>query len=67
MSFPKRFARQSRTLIVAEALALLGVTAVLDLMTSYSTSGKATHLKMTAGKIAPVVQSHIDMLDKMAM
>ncbi len=39
----------------------------LDLMTSYSTSGKATHLKMTAGKIAPVVQSHIDMLDKMAM
>ena len=35
MSFPKRFARQSRTLIVAEALALLGVTAVLDLMTSY--------------------------------
>jgi putative membrane protein len=39
----------------------------LDLMTSYSTSGKATHLKMTAGKIAPVVQGHIDMLNKMAM
>jgi signal transduction histidine kinase len=35
MSFPKRFERQPRTLIVAEALAVLGVTAVLDLMTSY--------------------------------
>ena len=35
MSFPKRFARQPLALIVAEALALLGVTAVLDLMTSY--------------------------------
>jgi signal transduction histidine kinase len=35
MSFPKRFARQPRALIVAEALALLGATAVLDLMTSY--------------------------------
>jgi len=35
MSFPKRFARQPRVLIVAEALAVLGVTAVLDLMTSY--------------------------------
>jgi putative membrane protein len=39
----------------------------LDLMQGYSTDGTATHLKMTAGKIAPVVQSHIDMLDKMAM
>jgi putative membrane protein len=39
----------------------------LDLMKSYSMSGKATHLKDTAGQIAPVVQSHIDMLDKMAM
>jgi signal transduction histidine kinase len=35
MSFPKRFARQRRALIVAEALSLLGVIAVLDLMTSY--------------------------------
>jgi putative membrane protein len=39
----------------------------LDLMQGYSTSGRAMHLKETAGKIAPVVQSHIDMLNKMAM
>jgi putative membrane protein len=39
----------------------------LDLMKSYSTSGKATHLKDTAGEITPVVQSHMDMLNKMAM
>jgi putative membrane protein len=39
----------------------------LDLMQSYSTAGSAKHLKETAGKIAPVVQSHIDMLNKMAM
>lgn len=39
----------------------------LALMQGYSSDGKATHLKETAGKIAPVVQSHIDMLSKMAM
>jgi putative membrane protein len=39
----------------------------LTLMQGYAASGKATHLKETAGKIAPVVQSHIDMLNKMAM
>ncbi len=39
----------------------------LNLMQSYSTSGKAAHLKMTAGQIVPVVQSHKDMLDKMSM
>jgi putative membrane protein len=39
----------------------------LALMQGYSESGKATHLKETAGKIAPVVQGHIDMLNKMAM
>src|SRR5215467_642467 len=35
MSFPKHFARQPRALIVVEALAFLGLTAVLDLITSY--------------------------------
>lgn len=39
----------------------------LALMRGYSSSGKATHLKDTAGQIEPVVQAHIDMLDKMAM
>jgi len=39
----------------------------LALMQGYSASGDAPHLKDTAGKIAPVVQSHIDMLNKMAM
>jgi len=39
----------------------------LALMQGYSASGSAKHLKETAGKIAPVVQSHIDMLNKMAM
>ena len=39
----------------------------LDLMKSYSTAGTATHLKSAAGQIAPVVQSHVDMLNKMAM
>jgi len=39
----------------------------LALMQGYSSDGKAMHLKDTAGKIAPVVQSHIDMLNKMAM
>lgn len=42
-------------------------TEALDLMKSYSMSGKATHLKDAAGQIAPVVQSHMDMLNKMAM
>jgi putative membrane protein len=37
----------------------------LTLMQGYAANGSATHLKDTAGKIAPVVQSHIDMLDKM--
>jgi putative membrane protein len=39
----------------------------LALMQGYSSDGTATHLKATAGEIAPVVQSHIDMLNKMAM
>ncbi|MBA2935717.1 DUF4142 domain-containing protein [Sphingomonas sp. CGMCC 1.13654] len=39
----------------------------LTLMQGYSNDGRAKHLKETAGKIAPVVQSHIDMLNKMAM
>ncbi|WP_454883684.1 DUF4142 domain-containing protein [Sphingomonas oryzagri] len=39
----------------------------LALMQGYSSSGMAAHLKGAAGKIAPVVQSHIDMLNKMAM
>jgi len=39
----------------------------LALMQGYASSGSAKHLKATAGKIAPVVQGHIDMLDKMAM
>ena len=39
----------------------------LALMQGYSTSGTATHLKATAGEIAPVVQGHIDMLGKMSM
>ena len=39
----------------------------LALMQGYSSDGKAKHLRDTAGKIAPVVQSHIDMLNKMAM
>jgi putative membrane protein len=37
----------------------------LQLMQSYSQDGTARHLKMTAGKIAPVVQSHIEMLANM--
>lgn len=37
----------------------------LALMQTYSTSGTAPHLKDTAGQIVPVVQSHVDMLDKM--
>jgi putative membrane protein len=39
----------------------------LALMQGYSASGDARHLKDTAGNIAPVVQGHIDMLNKMAM
>jgi putative membrane protein len=39
----------------------------LALMQGYSMSGTATHLKATAGEIAPVVQGHIDMLGKMSM
>jgi len=39
----------------------------LALMQGYAASGSAKHLKETAGQIAPVVQSHIDMLNKMAM
>jgi len=39
----------------------------LSLMQTYASSGKATHLKDAAGQIQPVVQSHVDMLDKMAM
>jgi putative membrane protein len=38
----------------------------LALMQTYSTSGTARHLKDTAGQIVPVVQSHVDMLDKMS-
>jgi len=37
----------------------------LALMQTYSTSGTAPHLKDAAGQIVPVVQSHVDMLDKM--
>ena len=39
----------------------------LTLMQSYSASGTATHLKDAAGQIMPVVQSHLDMLNKMPM
>jgi putative membrane protein len=39
----------------------------LALMQGYASSGKSAHLKATAGKIAPVVQNHIDMLNKIAM
>jgi len=39
----------------------------LALMQSYAHSGKAMHLKQAAAKIAPMVQSHIDMLNKMKM
>ena len=42
-------------------------TEALDLMQSYSTSGTAKNLKITAGKITPVEQSHIHMLGKMTM
>lgn len=38
----------------------------LTLMQDYAANGTAQHLKETAGKIVPVVQSHIDMLNKMA-
>jgi len=37
----------------------------LDLHSSYAARGSAPSLKMTAGKIAPVVRSHIDMLRSM--
>lgn len=37
----------------------------LALMRSYAHSGKSMHLKQAAAKIAPVVESHIDMLQKM--
>lgn len=39
----------------------------LNLMETYSKSGTASHLRETAGQIAPVVQSHLDMLNKMPM
>ncbi len=39
----------------------------LTLMQDYASNGTAAHLKETAGKIVPVVQSHADMLAKMAM
>ena len=39
----------------------------LSLMQGYASSGTATHLRDAAGQIQPVVQSHIDMLGKMAM
>ena len=39
----------------------------LMLMQTYSSSGSAMHLKDTAGQIVPVVQSHLDMLNKMPM
>lgn len=42
-------------------------TEALGLMQGYASSGTAKHLKDTAGQIAPVVQGHIDMLNKMAM
>jgi|UPI0003B5B19D putative membrane protein len=37
----------------------------LALMQDYSSNGSARHLKMTAGKIAPVVQKHQSMLSTM--
>lgn len=37
----------------------------LQLHQSYAADGKVQPLKMAAGKIAPVVQSHIDMLNSM--
>jgi putative membrane protein len=37
----------------------------LALMKDYAANGSAAHLKATAGKIEPVVQGHIGMLDKM--
>jgi putative membrane protein len=37
----------------------------LALMQNYSANGTARHLKMTAGKIAPVVQKHQSMLSTM--
>jgi putative membrane protein len=37
----------------------------LALMQDYSANGSARHLKMTAGKIAPVVQKHQSMLSTM--
>ena len=37
----------------------------LELMQSYSQDGDNPRLKATAGKIVPVVQMHIDMLNKM--
>ena len=45
----------------------LAHTDALNLMQTYASSGTATHLKDAAGQITPVVQSHIDMLNKMAM
>jgi len=39
----------------------------LALMQDYAGNGTAAHLKEAAGKIVPVVQSHIDMLAKMTM
>lgn len=45
----------------------LAHTEALNLMQGYASSGKAKHLKQAAGQITPVVQSHIDMLSKMAM
>ena len=37
----------------------------LELQQSYASSGTSEPLKMTAGKIVPVVQHHIEMLDAM--
>jgi putative membrane protein len=45
----------------------LAHTEALNLMQGYSSAGKAKHLKDAAGQITPVVQSHVDMLNKMAM
>lgn len=39
----------------------------LDLMQGYAANGSKMHLKQAAGQIAPVVQSHIDMLGQMNM
>jgi putative membrane protein len=39
--------------------------AALNLMQSYASSGTATHIKVAAGQIVPVVQMHKDMIDKM--